>query len=543
MTDPGLPLASGGDHGRLALWCDRAAVALVGVLALLVVTTFENYGISNDEYVQQVYGEKLLSFYRTGFTDVSAFSYENLYLYGGLFDLFAAILDKVSPLPIEDTRHLLSAAFGVLGVAGTWRLGRLVGGPRAGILAAVLLAATGAWYGGMFNHTKDIPFAAVMVWGLDSLCRISRALPRPSLSQTTAFGVWLGLALGLRVGALLLGVYAGLAVLVWLICRWRERTAVVAIVLRFGPAAVMAYALMAVAWPWSVFDPLNPLRALNEFAQFRYVVDTILNGTVYRMYDVPPTYVAAYLAIKLPLLALGGVILIVASFATLPLRRPRGRTSGHDPAAGLALIFVAAVFPILYFMVVEPPAYDGVRHFLFVVPPICVLAGIGLDRGMVAAGRYGTWAGRGVTVAGLMMLGMQVFALARLHPHEYLHYNALVGGVEGAQRRYVMDYWANSLPEATAGLVRHIERAAGERPIHRIFTVAVCAPRWAFEAVAPPFLRWTGDWRRADFFVAPTHMNCDFHLGGRVVLEVRRQDAVVAVVKDRRRLVVGREVR
>jgi len=34
------------------------------------------------------------------------------------------------------------------------------------------------------------------------------------------------------------------------------------------PAAVLAYAVMALVWPWSVVDPLNPLRAVEYFSHF-----------------------------------------------------------------------------------------------------------------------------------------------------------------------------------------------------------------------------------------------------------------------------------
>ena len=39
----------------------------------------------------------------------------------------------------------------------------MIAGPRAGLLAGLALALCGVWYGGMFNHTKDVPFAAAMM--------------------------------------------------------------------------------------------------------------------------------------------------------------------------------------------------------------------------------------------------------------------------------------------------------------------------------------------------------------------------------------------
>ena len=34
------------------------------------------------------------------------------------------------------------------------------------------------------------------------------------------------------------------------------------------PAMLLAYAVMALIWPWSVIDPLNPFRAVEYFSHF-----------------------------------------------------------------------------------------------------------------------------------------------------------------------------------------------------------------------------------------------------------------------------------
>ncbi len=73
----------------------KLSYALFGALAIFILLTFKQYGMSNDENVQHVYGQLLLKFYGSGFTDQSAFTYKNLYLYDGFFDLIAASLERV----------------------------------------------------------------------------------------------------------------------------------------------------------------------------------------------------------------------------------------------------------------------------------------------------------------------------------------------------------------------------------------------------------------------------------------------------------------
>ncbi|MDP3087776.1 MAG: hypothetical protein Q8M99_06295, partial [Methylotenera sp.] len=83
----------------------KLSYALFAALVIFILLTFKQYGISNDEQVQHVYGQLLLKFYSSGFTDQSAFMYKNLYLYGGFFDLIAAFLEKILPLWVWDIRH------------------------------------------------------------------------------------------------------------------------------------------------------------------------------------------------------------------------------------------------------------------------------------------------------------------------------------------------------------------------------------------------------------------------------------------------------
>lgn len=133
---------------------DFLSMAILATVLVLVAATFQNYGISWDEEIQNTYGKKILSFYLSGFEDRSVFVHFNLYLYGGSFDLIAAMANAVSPFGEYETRHLLGGLVGLLGLAGVWRLGRLFGGPRVGFLALLLMVVTPAYYGHMFINPK-----------------------------------------------------------------------------------------------------------------------------------------------------------------------------------------------------------------------------------------------------------------------------------------------------------------------------------------------------------------------------------------------------
>jgi len=166
-----------------------------------------------------------------------------------------------------------------------------------------------------------------------------------------------------------------------------------------------------------------------------------------------------------------------------------------------------------------------------------VLAGIGFDWLLTQiAARGRAWATAALVAIGVVLL-WNAAILIELHPYQYLYYNPLVGGIEGASRRYVMDYWVNIMTEAVDDLeayVATLDKSGGAG--HR-YTVAVCGERLPFEQEAGPGLQWVEDWNKADFFIAPTHMNCDRALDGKVIATISRLGAPIGVVKDRRALV------
>jgi Dolichyl-phosphate-mannose-protein mannosyltransferase len=527
---------------------DLAAVLLLGALLLLVAFTFRDYAISNDEEVQQRYAELIIAYYRSGFVDEALFHFRNLYLYGGLFDLVAIGLQKLIPLDPYDVRHLLSALTGVGGIAAVWATARAIGGPRAGLLAAAAIALCGTWYGAMFNHTKDIPFAAAMMAATYFLVRIGRELPQPRWHLVASFGVLCGCALGIRVLGVFLIAYALFVVAVYAPIGWRTSwRAVLAFAARSAPpltaAFLLAYVIMIATWPWATLAPLNPLRAIFEFTDFHYKIQTVLDGRVYYMSDVPRSYVPTYVAIKLTLALLVGaglslvfVVLPQGAAQTANARRPANNTWRRETA----LIAFAAFFPLICDVIMRGPAFSGMRHFLFTVPPIAVLAGLGIDGMLSRLSVRGPLAAAFGLALVLLDLGWNATTLYRLHPDEYLFFNPLVGGLAGATGRYDTDYWVNIMPEAVGDLEHFLDRTEGpfgKSGPRRHYLVAVCGEQLPFEKEADARLAWTRDLRHAEFFIAPTHMNCDRALDGKIVASIERMGVVIGVVKDRRALI------
>jgi hypothetical protein len=516
---------------------DAASLALLAVLFVLVLVTFRDYAITNDEWIQHRYGELIVAYYKSGFTDRSVFGLDNLYLYGGLFDIVAVLLSHVVALDAFDLRHLMCAMIGVAGLGSAIATARMIGGSRAGLIAGVALAVCGSWYGTMFHHSKDIPLAAAMAGALYFLLRAARDLPNPQMRHVIGFGALTGAALGIKVLGLLLLGYVGIAILIsipepMIRTPWQARTFIWRSLVRLVPALALAYGIMIVTWPWSALSPLNPIRGLFSFAEFHYNIRTVLDGTVYRMATIPRIYVPVYILIKLPLLMLAGAALAMI-FAALP--KLANGVIAHRARREIGVVAVAALFPVLCEVILHGPAFCGLRHFLFVLPPLAILAGVGLDSLLKRVSGIRLLAPVALAVV-LVGFSWNAVTLYRLHPYEYLVFNPLVGGLEGASRRYATDYWFTIMPEAVDGLEAYLARTepAESRDPNHSYSVAICGERASFLKKAKPHLHWAEVWETADFFIAPTHMNCDRDSQGKIVATVRRLGVPLGYVKDQR---------
>lgn len=505
-------------------------------LFVWVGLTFDQHGISNDEYVQHTYGQMLLDWYRSGFTDQDAFHYRNLYLYGGLFDMIAAWLDPYFPsIMIWDIRHLLSALFGLLGFYGVSRFATLLGGQRLALLAMAMLFLTVSWSGAMFTHTKDVPFATCMLWALYATALVVRDMELVSGKVVVLLGFAVGGALGLRVGGAFAVIYLILLVMwrVWLDHR-QQGTPVFSRLLRMVgvllPAAVLAFVFMAMCWPWSVIEADNLLEAAKSFSHFDFSMQTMANGVVYNISEVPRSYLFQYLLVKLPEAALLG---LVAVFGLCLVRRTVLTFADQQTRLVMHTLLLGLIFPLVFVMDDRPALYNGVRHFTFLLPLLAILAAWSVAavwRALAPTHHQrlyqGLWSG---IVVGLMLV---TFAdIVQWHPYEYARLNRLAGDPVRAQFKWEGDYWSSALREASQQLMA-MPLPARKEP----YWVGACVDTPQIEPYLDKRFSITRKWEEADFYLSTTNMHCHEVMKGKVVGGVQREGMWLAVVKDRRML-------
>ena len=507
---------------------------VLAVVAVVAGLTFRDYGLGWDDYTHAEYADLLLRMFGSGFKDNAALSFANLYMYGGGFDMVAALLHKIIPLELFETRRLVGAIVGVIGLAVTWRLGRRIGGPLAGLAALLLLALCPIFYGHMFMNPKDAPFAVAMIILMLGLVRLAEEYPQPSPRTILIVGLGAGLALGCRVLGGLALVYAVLGFIPLFLEELRSqglresarRFAHVVYVLL--PGLAFGYLLMGLLWPWSIMEPGNPFQALTYFSHFfEKPWKEMFDGAIVSVPDMPWSYLPTLFALQLPEVML--VLMAGAVFDTFAMLA-RDEVPARRKTIMLMLT-LAATLPLAIAMVKRPALYNGIRHFVFVIPPMAVLGGVAFARAMERLrANHRTW--QPVVLATFCFgLALPLAEMIRLHPYQYTHFNHIAGTVRGADNRFMLDYWGLALKQASDGLREQIVERQEVPPANRKWKVAVCGPqRPAQVALGPDFtIGW--DSNAADFAMTLSEFYCK-GLTAPVMVEIKRDDVVFARVYD-----------
>ena len=514
--------------------CDDLAIFVLAAVALVASLTFRDYGLGWDDYTHAEYADLLLRMYGSGFKDAGALSFANLYMYGGGFDMAAALLHKVIPLELFETRRLLGAVVGVIGLAVTWRLGRRVGGPLAGLAALLLLALCPTFYGHMFMNPKDAPFAVAMVILMLGLVRLAEEYPQPSPRTVLIVGLGAGLSIGSRVLGGLALVYALVGFVPLFLEEIHTHSAreaahrLLHVVYVLVPGLILGYLAMGLIWPWSIMQPGNPLQAVTYFSHFfEKPWKEMFDGALVSVPDMPWSYLPTLFALQLPEVLLGLLTAgVVGTFMSLSRSDVPGRRKTI-----LLMLTLAATLPLLIAMLKRPALYNGIRHFIFVIPPMTVLAGTAFAQGMnwLKENRR-SWQPAAMAVFSFGLL-LPLGEMIRLHPYQYTHFNHIAGTVRAADDLYMLDYWGLALKQASDGLREEINERQEVPPHGRKWKVAVCGPqRPAQVALGPDFtIGW--DSHAADFAMTLGEFYCK-GLTAPVLVEIKRDDVVLARVYD-----------
>jgi hypothetical protein len=483
-----------GSLRRDGRWAILALALLGGVAA---ATTASDYGQSWDEPYYYAYADAVGYAYSPANWLSPEFDLERAYgpsaedhkVYGPAYLLLArpavVLVDRLSGLDRASAWHFVNSLTFLMSVVLLFALCRRWLSGWAAFGAAALYALQPLLWGHAFINPKDIPFLAFFLASVtlglkmvDRLCLTPDGGPQAVAADPPACGrafagtparLWIhrhapwleplptrpamrpargrvgadlraavvpGLILGLASSLRVLGPAAGLLVVLAFLLQSRRRALL----------GVMVYLLIAVlamyvTWPYLWESPIQGFwHVIQRSAQNPTILAVLFQGGLFPSDGLPRIYFPVQLGATLtePVLLLSTLGLIV-SVSRVVRRKVDWRTFIVVP-----LWFFAFAG---YILLVKPPMYDGIRHFLFILPPLFVFAGVALEGAFTAL--RPAWS-RAALLALVLVPGL--YGIVETHPYEYAYYNQVAGRVGGAFRRFETEYWLTCYKEAVARL-------------------------------------------------------------------------------------------
>ena len=431
------------------------ALALCALFAIAGIVVLDDYGVGLDEPTHRDMAIANAEYIATGATDL--LYYRDYRYYGVAFDMSLLLLERAPGLQdsrhIYLTRHLIMHLFFIAGGFACGLLAyRMLGSRWIALFAMLMFLLHPRLYAHSFFNVKDVPFAAML---LIALYLARRAFRRDTFGAFLLCGIGVGLAINMRpFGLTLMPMILAMRGLDLLQAGRAERKRIL------GSAGVFAGAALAITYiahPYYWDDPLRFIEAVRVLSQHPTLTPNLFMGEIYRADAVPWNYIPVWFAITAPPAALALGAIGCASVCWQAITRPLAALRDRETRFGVILLGCVAL-PVLVVIALQSNIYNGWRQMYFLWGPFCLIAAVGLHRIANIRIEVGIWkvgtrlphwvqggAARRALTYGVVGAGMitTLTAMAALHPHQQVYFNALVDtktpGALG--KRYDMDYW------------------------------------------------------------------------------------------------------
>jgi tetratricopeptide (TPR) repeat protein len=405
-------------------------------------------GISGDEpgfqYPQAL---KIYEYYHSLGRDTSyKASMPEFQAYGMSFDVITVFVIKVFKIEnIYEARHVMNSMVGWLAILFAALIAVRLAGYRAGIIVLFLLFISPHWLGHCYNNPKDIPFAAAYIFTIYFIIRLLKEMPRPDKSTYAMIALGIAMALSVRAGGLILIPYYVLFVGLYFLLstpgtgifskenlqRFESYALSTIVVCLFG------YFCGLLLWPYALQNPIsNPISSMKILTNYAVTLRQVFDGKILWSDHMPWYYLSKYIFITTPLIVITGIILFLLLFSFRKGQK-------YDYYWYFILAF-SIIFPLFYIYYKQSNVYDGWRHVLFVYPSIAILAGLGIHF-LLDAFRKKRIVVFSILGLFLLMSFMPLKHIIKNHPHEYVYYNELIGGVDNAVGKFETDYYYHSI--------------------------------------------------------------------------------------------------
>ncbi len=428
-------------------------IVLILINLIIGIFTFQVYGASWDEpgfyrYASTIsYAYSIQERLNGQFQIEKAFGppQEGNKMYGPAYLLMAGmlvrVLTSIFQVPWYPSWHIINFLSFQAGIIFFYLLCLRWMSKRAAFAAALLFSTQPIFWGHAFINPKDIPFMsfflAAIYLGYWCIDRLGKGKDRPPKFTTRLACLFLdmlpaGLTLGLLASIRMLGPFAGILIALYALVKYGRRS-----IPNLVTMVLIAFLVNYLTWPYLWDNPITRyLEVFQYMSKNPVIVSVLFQGVYYRSNHLPFTYFPVTVFINFTEVVW---LLFLSGLAALAWKKSYKKIEWQS----LLPVLLWFLLPFFYVIINKPPLYDGLRHFMFILPPIFIFTGFAFERLFTWVRK--TWM---QVILVTVMVFSGIFGILRLFPYEYTYYNSFVGGTGGAFRRFETDFWLTCYQEA-----------------------------------------------------------------------------------------------
>jgi len=405
------------------------------------LSTLKSYGLTWDELAQQHLGRASLDYVFQNNSTISLLR-DDLIYYGPLFEMLnnivAPSLERGFGLDPVVAFHVLIFVYAALGIFFLFKLVAKLFNEKTALLSTAFLMILPRFIAHAQYNSKDTILASssIIIFYL-----LFEAFFNNKKRDLIWAGIVMGLTLAVRVDAILIPIIFFLAY--WLtlwkdfLKNFRNNVGKIAIFTLLGGLVVY------IAWPALWYDPALFFRAMEYFSHHGWEGKVLYQGYVYSLNALPWHYGFFYLFGTIPTIVL---VFFIVGFCKLI----RSLLIKKDLFKNYLLLFWIFLRPLLDLLpgIIR---YDGVRHYLFVLPPILIIASQGLMFSCNYLQRKFKNIRSGyITTVYIVVFVSTLWQFVMVFPYGDVYFNELVRLKYSShlENNFDFDYWGSSYKEA-----------------------------------------------------------------------------------------------
>ena len=417
----------------------RAEWIMVFSLVLFLCASIflvQDYGMNIDSQKNFREGEMNLNYFLTGKADKMILQWQ---MHGAFIFMAADIAKRL----LHDTfylydpvaaRHILLPFLTAPFMLFLFFFVKRHWNPLHGVIAVGVLLTFPSFWGHSFNNLKDVPL--LIFFSLSIMSFVDWRLSGET-KYLYRFFIFLGVALSIKTYA----IFVPLIVLFWIALKPKGSDSPVSfpprwIMILHASIGLLIAVIIVLAFYAPAFWGVEDKWSFLVFWHDRIKEITWGRDNPLSIYP----FVQVFYRTPLMVLALAvtGVYWAVWEYRKSPF---------------YSLLLIWVLIPLIIPCFPHTVVYhNGLRHFFVFLVPYSILAVVGLVQGVgFLAGKLKVDAKTLIVGIASLAIGLNLWGIVATHPYQTTFFNALAGGLKGAQENDVADawdYWLNSYKEA-----------------------------------------------------------------------------------------------